>query len=62
MDLAEVESELLEGILDMDRQKKFDVRDITAAREGAFRVFKVLTSRPRHRGQPWRNSPEFRYR
>ena len=29
MDLVEVESELLEDILDMDRQKKFDVRYIT---------------------------------
>ncbi len=29
MDLVEVESELLEDILDMNRQKKFDVRDIT---------------------------------
>ena len=30
MDLVEVESELLEDILDMDRQKKFDVRDINS--------------------------------
>jgi hypothetical protein len=28
MDLVEVEPELLEDILDMNRQKKFDVRDI----------------------------------